>query len=277
MRLAKQSFAALATFWVAFCIAGPSRAADPPPCAAYTLAFYELGALYGRGAGGVHEGIDKDLVEELSRRSGCVFTTVLESRVRIWDRLSRRLLDLSVSGIATPEREVFAEFIPYFQTRNYVLVTRKVAAEVPTPIDFLADKLRTVAVVKSFKHGALYDAWLDQLRAQRRVFEMADFPAAWHSLQLGRVDAVLALPTVWGPLLRQPQLKQQYTTLDWSPNDRIEHGLIVSKARVAESDKQRLRAAIQSMLRDGTVEATFARHLGEVQAKQMRIEAVAVK
>jgi len=183
MRLARQSFAALATFWLAFCIAGSSRAAEPPTCAAYTLAFYELGALYGRGAGGVYEGIDKDLVEELSRRSGCVFTTVLESRVRIWDRLSRRLLDLSVSGIATPEREVFAEFIPYFQTRNYVLMTSKVAAEVPTPTAFLADKQRTVAVVKSFKHGALYDAWLDQLRVQRRVFEMADFPAAWHSLQ----------------------------------------------------------------------------------------------
>ncbi|MFY7864122.1 MAG: hypothetical protein ACOVRJ_04700, partial [Roseateles sp.] len=66
-------------------------AAKAVACGPYTLAYYELGALYYRDADGRFAGIDKDVVEELSRRSGCSFKTVRESRVRIWDQLSKQL------------------------------------------------------------------------------------------------------------------------------------------------------------------------------------------
>ena len=57
-------------------------------CGPYRLAFYEYGSLYHRGADGQFHGIDKDVVEELARRSGCRFDTVLESRARTWQQLA---------------------------------------------------------------------------------------------------------------------------------------------------------------------------------------------
>ena len=101
-------------------------------CGTIQLAYYENGALYYRNQDGSYSGIDKDVVEEVARRSGCHFNTVLESRIRIWTQLSNGTLAMSVSGIATPEREKTSRFIPYFATRNYALLHRNAPASALT-------------------------------------------------------------------------------------------------------------------------------------------------
>ncbi|MEJ6004810.1 transporter substrate-binding domain-containing protein [Paucibacter sp. AS339] len=263
--LALVSLLLTALLWQDPALAGESA------CGHYTLAYYELGALYYRDSDGRFAGIDKDVAEELSRRSGCQFKTVLESRVRIWDQLSRQVLDLSVSGIATPEREKFADFIPYFQTRNYALLRQELSESLATPEAFLADGRRLVGVVKSFKHGAFYDAWLQRLREQQRVVELADFETAVRMFKLGRVDALLALPTSLARLLQQASLQHQIKVMDWAPQDRIVHALIVSRQRVSETDRERLRVTIQAMQADGSLENIFTRHVGERLAREMRL------
>jgi polar amino acid transport system substrate-binding protein len=242
------------------------------PCGPYSLAFYEHGVLYYRDANGDYAGIDLDVVNELAKRSGCMFNTVLESRVRIWDQLAKNVLDLSVSGIPSPEREQYAEFMLYLQSHNFALIRRDLAGALSTPEAFLADTKRLVVVVKSFKHGAVFDAWLDKMRTQQRVTEVPDFESAVRVFKLGRADAMLALPTSWPLILRREGLQDQVSVLDWAPQDRITAGLIVSRQRVSEVDRQRLRAALTSMLKDGTLEAIFKRHVGASLAKAMLIE-----
>jgi len=249
------------------CICPAAKAAN---CGPYTLAYYELGALYYRDADGRFAGIDKDVVEELSRRSGCSFKTVLESRVRIWDQLSKQLLDLSVSGIWTPERDKFAVFLPYFQTRNYALLRQDLSESLATPEAFLAEGQRKVGVVKSFKHGLFYDAWLQRLREQHRVVELADFDTAVRMFKLGRVDALLALPTSLTHLLLQAGLQHQIKVMDWAPKERLVHSLIVSRQRVSKADRERLGATLQAMQADGSLEQIFKRHVGERLAQDMR-------
>jgi len=244
--------------------------ADPPQEAgSISLAFYELGVLYYKTADGGHAGIDHDVVEELSRRTGLRFQPVLESRVRIWTRLANGTLDMSVSGISTPEREQFARFIPYFATRNYILLRRDLPAAAQSPEGFLADPSYKVAVVKSFKHGAEYDRWLGQLRAQGRVHEAADFQMVLHLLKIGRVQAALALPTSWVPALKQEGMAATIQVQDWWPKDRIVHGLILSRQRIPEASAERMAVGIQSMRDDGTLLSIFQRHIGAEYASSL--------
>lgn len=245
---------------------------NPSACGSYTLAYYELGALYGRDADGHGQGIDKDVADEVAKRSGCQFKTVVESRVRIWTQLAQGSLDMSVSGIPTPEREQFAEFIPYFASRNYAVMRVEQAETLSRPEAFLADTRRTLAVVRSFRHGPSYDQWVGQLRAQNRVVESADFESALRLMLLGRVDAVLAMPILWPRLMQQPGLMEQLRLLDWAPQERVIHGLIVSRARVPPADRERLREAIAAMRRDGTLDQIFKRHLGEAIGRAIRLE-----
>lgn len=243
-------------------LAATTPRAAPPECGTLGLAYYELGALYYQKPDGGWAGIDKDIVDELEKRTGCHFQATLESRVRIWTQLSTGKLDMSVSGIPTPEREKFARFIPYFATRNYVLQPKGLPAAAGTAEGFLAIPEYKVAVVKSFKHGTDYDAWLDKLRAQGRVFDAPDFRSVVRLLKIGRVQAVLALPTSWVQVLEQEGMTGDVRVLDWSPRDSVPHGLILSRERVPLATAERFARAIQDMRDDGTLLAIFKRHVG---------------
>ncbi len=246
--------------------------AHPPPCGPFTLAFYELGLLYHQDEAGGFSGIDKDVVQALQARSQCELRTLLESRVRIWDRMAAGSLDLSVSGIPTPERERFADFVPYFQTRNFALMRRELAQRLPTPEAFLADKARRAVVVKAFRHGPGFDSFIAQLREQGRLVEAADFDTVMRLFLARRADLMLALPTSWSPMLHKPSLMSQLSVLDWAPQDRVIHGLIMSRARLPEAERQHLRQALESLVADGSIDAIFRRHVGERMAREMRLD-----
>lgn len=249
----------------------PQFACAAPECGQLTLAYYELGALYYKNAQGNYTGIDKDLVDELGRRSGCQFQTVLESRVRIWAQLSSNALDMSVSGIATAEREKFAYFIPYFATRNYVLLQSHLAPSSHSMDGFLNAANLKVAVVKSFKHGPAYDEWLAKLREQNRVVDAADFDSVIRLFMAKRVDAVLALPTSLEPLKRK-DIAQQFIVLDWVPHDYIPHGLVISRSRVPANVVEMLRAHLKQMHDDGSLERIYTQHVGAELAKALRLK-----
>ncbi|WP_332854749.1 substrate-binding periplasmic protein [Duganella sp. S19_KUP01_CR8] len=248
--------------WLLLCLGGSAQAGSVE-CGDIKLAFHNVGALYYRGPDGAWTGIDKDVVDELAKRTGCHFQATLESRVRIWTMLAGGKLDMSVSGIPTPEREKFARFIPYFAARNYVLLDQSLPASATTAEGFLAAQGYKVAVVKSYKHGAGYDLWLDKLRAQGRVYEAADFPSVVRLLKIGRVQAVLAVPVVWVPVLKQEGLSESVRVMDWVPRENIAHGLIISRERIPAATAERMAKAIESMRNDGTLLMIFRRHIGD--------------
>jgi polar amino acid transport system substrate-binding protein len=224
-------------------------------CGPYTVAFYDMGTLYARQADGSWQGADKDVVEEVARRTGCRFNQIAESRVRIWNMIMTDKLDITVSGIATPEREVHATFLPYMGGRNLVLLHKNVDPQVKTPGDFLRHGAYTVAVVKSFLHGPSYNAWLARLRAEGRVYETSDVTAMVRLLQLGRVNAVIASS------VQKEAGSPEWRAMDWAPQDNIISSLVVSKARVAPADTDRFAAALRAMRQDGTLEAIYKRYM----------------
>ena len=124
-------------------------------------------------------------------------------------------------------------------------------------------------MVKSFKHGGDYDAWLDKLRAQGRVFDAPDFRTVVRLLKIGRVQAVLALPTSWVPVLEQEGMTSDVHVLDWSPKGSVPHGLILSRERVPLATVERFAKAIQEMREDGTLLAIFKRHVGADMASAL--------
>jgi polar amino acid transport system substrate-binding protein len=266
MQLARLLFGALALLL----LAAEARAeTSSSVCGPYRVAFYEFGRFYFHDEQGLPRGIDPDLIAELARRSGCTLQPELNSRARIWEQLSRGQLDITVSGIATPEREQLAEFWPYLRTRNHALMRKSQAVRLPSPAAFLADPQRRVVVVKSFRHGPALDAWLEQLRAQGRVHEAADFETALRVYRAGRVDLMLAHPI---NLLLTEREQQEHVLLDWAPGDDVLASLVVSRQRVGAADRERLHAALNAMLADGSVDAILQRHLGERLARGARLQ-----
>ncbi len=244
-------------------LAGTFRAAQAGEhdCGSYEVALYELGSLYYRDDAKNFVGIDKDVVEELAKRTGCELRTTLDSRVRIWLHLAEGSLDMTTSGIPTPEREQFARFIIYFQTRNHLLMSNELATRIDSLRTFYGDPKLRLAVVKSFKHGKAFESWIDSLRVQGRVDEYVDAEAVARAFAQGRADAFLSLPVAWGPLLKRNQLEGKVSFLDLAPDDRVPHGLVLSRKRVPDAVAERLRKGIEAMRDDGTLERIYRTYL----------------
>ncbi|HEY1090240.1 MAG TPA: transporter substrate-binding domain-containing protein [Burkholderiaceae bacterium] len=244
-------------------IAGAGSSALEAACGPYQVAYYETGSLYFKNEAGEFVGIDRDLIEELARRTGCVLVPSLESRVRTWAALAEGRLDMTVSGIETPARQQFATFVPYvLNNRNYLVVRNELAATIKTMHTFRMLKSLRLGVVKGFVHGATLDPWVAALKLEGRVDEVADLEVLARVFAAGRVDAFLTQPVVWGPLLKRNQLDGKVQMLDIAPQDRAVLGLVLSRQRVAPADAEKMRKAIATMRADGTLEAIFARYLG---------------
>ena len=250
-------------------LSGAGHAGNPAGCGQLRVAFYEYGVLYYRSPAGAWTGIDKDVVDEVARRMGCTVVAINDSRIRIWSGLALGNIDASVSAVATPEREKLGYLVPYISERNYVLLHKDVAPRVHSMEDLLADTSIRIGVIKSFKHGKVYDAWLDQLRAQGRVYEAPDYAALLRLLKVGRVQAIMAITSGWFPLSRQDKMLDEYRVMDWAPKDPVLGGLILSRKHISETMAARFNQTVRAMRDDGTLKRIFERHLDAETAARL--------
>jgi polar amino acid transport system substrate-binding protein len=246
-----------------------SPAHSAASCGTYKVGLHEFGSLYYRNAQGKLVGIDKDLIEEVARRTGCTLPTELESRVRIWLRLEEGSLDLTVSALKTPEREAVGVFLPYAYSRNFLLLRKNDEQKITTWADFAADRTLTLGVIKSFRHGSTIDAWIDGLRTQGRVQDYADAEVLMRVFYAGRIQGFFSSPVAWQPLLKRYGLLDQVRMLDLTPKDQTLGGLYFLRGRVSDADAERMRRAMRDMRADGTMEKIFARHMDPAHAKSI--------
>lgn len=251
----------------AACLAGVPAGTAAAACGPLTVAMYEHGALYYR-KGEAWAGIDKDIVDELGRRTGCELRMTRDSRIRIWTMLKEGALDMTMSGIATPEREQFARFTPYLQSRNMLLLRNEAARRASTLEQFIAIPELKVAVIKGFRHGAGYDAWLDRLRRQGRVYEAPDYATLLRLFQHGRVHAILQLTSNIDALQRSGQLAGKFRALDLVPRENVVGAMVVGRI-VPEATAATLEQALRAMREDGTVRGIIERHTSAERAPAM--------
>ena len=220
--------------------------------------FFTSGVL---GDTGPASGIDKDIIDELARRTGCRFDGFLDSRIRTWTSLQAGVLDMTVSGVSTPEREEFVHFIPYIKVRNQ-LVVRSQPSPSPTTVEaFIKNPKLRLGVVRGFHHGEGFEALIADLRRQGRVDEYADADIVARVFALGKVDGLISQPLVWGPLSTKHRLGDKVRFLPGLANDVTVAGLALSRARVAETDVLLMGKGIEGMRADGTLMKIFSRYL----------------
>jgi len=144
------------------------------------------------------------------------------------------------SGIQTPERDAFAWFIPCLGLKNYVVTS---AADAHTrPGDFRSNPELLFGVVRAFRHGPAADAYIDDLRSDGRVTEVADSEFLYKMLLAGRFHAFMALLPSIEFYIDQYKLQDKLAVSDWFPDDPpIVHYLVFSKKAFSEADMSEWR------------------------------------
>ena len=252
-------------FFLALLTATSLQAEDKPLCPKeISFGLYENGYIYDSKT---NTGIDKDVVLELSRRTGCKFKMSLMARARIWRDLETGDLMTTGSGIQNPERDKFAWFIRYMGQKNYVIVRKNVKAT--SASEFLADNSLKWGVIRSYKHGQDADAFLEKLGDQR-IHEGVNLENEYKMLKTGRISAMFSPAPVAEKYIKELGLTSEVRIEDWFPADpNIPHGFIFSKKYFNEEELQKWRVVFNGMLRDGSLKKIYTKYLGELSANRL--------
>ena len=227
-----------------------------------TLGLHEHGLLYTSQTG---EGIDKDIAEEMSRRSGCHLTLTVLPRARIWQLVESGALDFTLSGITNAERDKFASFAWYVSNKYYLLARRD--ADVRSVADFRRRHSLRVGLIRSFRYGEQANDFVDALVRDDRVTYAGSLDPLYAILLDGGIQAMIIEPFDF-PVIAGAQLKAQTTILEFGDAP-VAHGLVMSKRSLSAAQQGAWREVIVSMRSDGTMRRIFEKYFPADLARAM--------
>jgi polar amino acid transport system substrate-binding protein len=241
----------------------PGRAARLPDCSRpLSLGLHEHGLLY---TGQTGEGIDKDVADEMARRSGCRLTLTVLPRARIWQLIESGALDFTLSGIANPQRDRFAAFAWYVSNKYYLLVRRDAA--VPSVAQFRRHRALKLGLIRSFRYGALANQFVDAMEAEERITYAGSLDPLYTILLDDGIQAMIIEPFDF-PAIAGAQLKAQTMILEFGDAP-VPHGLVMSRKSLPPAQIAAWHDVIQSMRTDGTILRIFEKYFPAELARQM--------
>jgi polar amino acid transport system substrate-binding protein len=227
-----------------------------------TLGLHEHGLLYTSQTG---EGIDKDIADEMSRRSGCRLTLTVLPRARIWQLIESGALDFTLSGIANPQRDKFAGFAWYVSNKYYLLVRRD--AEVRSVAEFRRKRGLRLGLIRSFRYGDQANQFVDAVESEERITYAGSLDPLYTILLDDGIQAMIIEPFDF-PVIAGAQLKAQTTILEF-PDASVPHGLVMSRKSLSVGQQGAWRDVINTMRADGTMRHIFEKYFPADLARQM--------
>ncbi|MEJ6003975.1 transporter substrate-binding domain-containing protein [Paucibacter sp. AS339] len=168
----------------------------------------------------------------------------------------------------TSERDKVGLFMPMVTTSTLLVSMRKRQFELADTAALLQQTGR-VALPRSYSWGDAYEQLVKQLEAQGRVDYVTDVPRVTERLINGLADFSL-LPASFilgrlqsgGPHAPNRQAEDfAMTALQGLPPAQI--GLYLSRQRVSEADRSRIRAAVAALVQDGSLQRLYLQYMPE--------------
>ena len=238
---------------IVFGCPGAASATGPDCSRPYTLALHDHGLLYSAAT---DTGIDKDVADELIRRSGCKVIVSLMARARIWQLIESGALDFSLSGINNAERDKFAAFAWYFSNKYYLLVRKDSA--VSNQADFERNEKLQLGVIRGFRYSETANRLVDRLQTKNRLSQAGGLAPLYQTLVLNHIQGMIIEPFDY-PTLEEKQIRDLSTIIEFN-DPAVPHGLIMSKKALPAAEREKWRLLVNEMRTDGTMRRIFEKY-----------------
>ncbi len=234
-----------------------------PDCSrTLTLGLHEHGLLYSAKTGA---GIDKDIADELARRSGCKINMTLMPRARIWQLIESGALDLSLSGITNEERDKFASFAWYFSNKYYLLVRKDTGVRQLS--DFQADGKLRLGVIRAFRYSKNANRLVDALNEEQRVTYSTSLEPLYKVLSSNSIQGMIIEPFDYSQVSNTSI--RDFTMIIETRDPSIPHGLIMSNKSLPLKEREKWSALVAEMRTDGTMLRIFNKYFDPQLADSM--------
>ncbi|MBH9553717.1 substrate-binding periplasmic protein [Inhella gelatinilytica] len=229
-------------------------------CGPYRVGQVPYPGLYEPGPEGAASGLEVDWLQAVAQRSGCQLESVRSSVQGLWKSMADGDIDIATASTRTAEREALADFMVLARARPGLLMHATDGAAVASLEAFMARTEWRVGLVRGARYAPDVMVWLEALRKAGRLSESADTLALFRAFEAGRMQAVLAYPMEMAA--KGAAWRQAHVLRDWFPQSGAEGGWALSRRRVSESDRLRLRQAMTALIQDGTLQRLADKHLG---------------
>lgn len=234
-----------------------ARAAGLCPAQPVRISFYEAGLLYFDG-----KGVDREVADELQRRTGCAIVSSAPPRARAYAWLESGETDIVMAALNNPKRDGYALFIPYMQQRFATVMRSDVPAEKAGLATFGADTSLRFGAVRSVTYGGGRDDWFAKMEAEHRLELGATLPTLFRMLKSKRFSAMFAIPLQYEKELADVGMRDQVRIIDWFPNEPPAlRCLAMSRKNFTPAQVRGWAEVVQGMKNDGTIKRILAKYL----------------
>lgn len=200
---------------------------------------------------GVKKGHSYVLMTDIVKALECRETEIPGSYAANKEKLLKNRVDIMGLAIRDAEMDKVAEFIPAYRVPRMLIVDKKVF----NPAYKIDDYLKSSKAVFSTLIGAgffMSELEREVLFKQKRLFEVPGPADIFANLIKGRAQATFSTPLFTHYYLSRKGQDQSFVILP-DPDQAQDLGIYVSKARVTEKDRSKIRDIIKRMKADGSM------------------------
>ncbi|QLY24484.1 transporter substrate-binding domain-containing protein [Bdellovibrio sp. KM01] len=198
-----------------------------------------------------------DTVDELRKRTGCIFEVLEMSRPTLVERMKNSSVDITVLSIKTPTMDSVGHFIQMFRSYRAVVLAPDLQKKKYDLEKALADKS---VIFGAFigTQGYFRDQELNLLREQGRVRQFPDYATVFQALKRGQVKVFVGSVSVSDYFLQKYRMQEFGLQIDRKVLTGV--GSYYSKKRISSADVKLLETALEGMVRDGTFAKIYAKY-----------------
>jgi polar amino acid transport system substrate-binding protein len=245
-----------------------ARAAGLCPPQPVRISFYEAGLFYFDG-----KGIDREVADELQRRTGCAIVTNAPPRARAYVWLESGETDIVMAALDNPKRDQYAAFIPYMQQRFVTVMHRDVPPEKVNLAAFSGDNALRFGAVRGVTYGGGRDEWFARIEGERRLELGASLPTVFRMLKSKRFAAMFAIPLQYEKELADLGMRDQVRLIDWFPNEPpAARCLAMSRKNFTPEQIKGWAEVVRGMKSDGSLKRILAKYLSAEEAAKAAVK-----
>ena len=216
---------------------------------------------------GQWHGIVPELMAELAQRTGCQLKLSQRPRARVLLEFEQGQLDVITSSMQAPERDRVGHFLPYAYTELDLIV---VGDATPHSIaELRRHRDIKLGVVRGVRLGEALSAAVDDMLASRQAEYSPDFDNLVAKLGAGRIQAAVIPNAIHAKMRRDGRLPAQAVTVDLPEAPAEVIGLYLNRKNLPAEDVRLLQRHLDALRREGWVQATYARYLGEAEVRRL--------
>lgn len=213
-------------------------------------------------------GISVEIANEMARRTGCKFEFHWYPRQRLFVELEAGHIDMTMGSARTPERDAYARHLPYVYLQYDLILSPAPPRQYSSLADYVANGSGRLNVTRGVTYGPAIEAQLARLATAGRLEVVNDYETVFGKLEMGRAEATLATPPIYGKYLKQGALRGHAAVIVVPEAAPRFTGVYLSKKTVPEAVRQRYADALKAMVAEQGIRTIYARYFDEAVLKR---------